>query len=326
MKKFLLIILAAVTLYSCQKKESEPVATTQDVVFAAEWVDPGSLKSTNGDEFPCSPLSADYAWVKLNGQDYYPDIFTLDSKIYTQAIKLTVPSGGSAPVSITQFWLMHDNGTAGYGPDDVPVMGTPMLGSDFHSYVTQPLSFGFSVNAFEKAEIPVQVLCVQRGNINGFGFDWFSVDEIVVREMCFFGDVCLNGQPYTPNDYNGSLYGSNLGPDVPAIMRITVAKTVVGVTTTYPSTNNEGWLGIGAPLCVTYPDNIFINGEVFTFDLEVWVKKNGVFQYVNFYRFSCTDDGPFNVLPGADGVIDYVIGTCVYPGANITFQWPNWNP
>lgn len=321
MKKFLLIILAAVTLYSCQKKETEPVTIQQDVVFAAEWVDPGNLKSTDVDEFPCSPLSADYAWVKLNGIDYYPDIFTLDNKLYTQAIKLSVPSGGSSPVAITQFWLMHDN--AGNGPD-VIVMGTPMVGSDFHSYVTQPLSFGFSVNAFEKAEIPVQVLCVQRENVDGFGFSWFGVEEIVVREMCFFGDVCLNGDPYTPADYNGSLYGSNLAPDVPAIMKITVAKNVGGVITTYPSTNNESYLGIGQPLCVTYPDNIFVPNELFTFDLEVWVKKNGVFQYVNFYRFSCTDDGPFDVLPGADGVIDYVIGSCVYPGANKTFPWPDW--
>ncbi|HEY9113943.1 MAG TPA: hypothetical protein VIN10_04540 [Bacteroidales bacterium] len=327
MKKLFVMILAALTLFSCQKKESESVSTTQEVVFAAEWVDPGNLKSTNDDPppaFPCSNLSADYAWVILNGQSYYPDLYELSGQMYTQAIKIDVPSGGQQPIQISQFWLMHDNGNNGYGPEDIPVMGTPMTTSEYNAYVNTPLSFTYTVNAFAKAEIPIQVLCVQQQNIEGFGFDWFGVSEIVVREMCFFGDICLNGDPYKPVDFSGAIYGTDLGVDVPAIMQIRVEQN--GQPVPYSPFTNISWKGIGEPLCIQYPDNLEIDDELTRLFLDVLVLDDqGNMVYLNYAQFTIIDDGPllYNNQPiaGVDNVLDFVIGTCSYEDADIEFDW-----
>jgi hypothetical protein len=327
MKKILLIILAVVMLYSCQKKETDSLTTTQEVVFVAEWVDPGNLKSTNDDPppaFPCSNLSTDYAWVILNGQSYYPDLYELSGQLYTQAIKIDVPSGGQQPIQISQFWLMHDNGNAGYGPEDVPVMGTPMTTSEYNAYVTTPLSFTYTVEAFTKAEIPIQVLCVQQQTIEGFGFNWFGVSEIVVRQICFFGDICLDGNPYSPAQFAGVAYGNNLGIDVPAIMQIRVEQN--GQAVPYSPFNNLAWKGIGDPLCIQYPDNLEIPNELTRVFLDVLVLDDmGGLVLVNYAQFTITDDGPLmyngNPIAGADNVLDFVIGECSYANADIVFDW-----
>ena len=324
MKKLLVIILAALTLYSCQKKETESITVTQEVVFAPEWVVPGTFKSTNDDPaFPCSNLSADYAWVKINGNDYFPDLYELAGQMYTQAIKIDVPTGGQQPIQISQFWLMHDNG-AGNGPDGIPVMGTPMNDSEYHVYVNTPLSFTYTVEAFTKTEIPIQVLCVQQQNIEGFGFDWFGVSEIVVREKCFFGDICLDGMPYSPLDFDGTPYGTNLGIDVPAIMQLRVEQN--GQPVPYSPFNNLAWQGVGEPLCIQYPDNLEIDGELTRVFLDVLVLDDASeLVLVTYAQFTITDDGPVmyngNPIAGADDVVDFVIGECSYADADIEFAW-----
>jgi hypothetical protein len=78
---------------------------------------------------------------------------------------------------------------------------------------------------FTKVEIPVEVLCFLPSVYDKFGFIWFEITEIVVREFCFFGDVCANGDPYTPSDFEGSAYEAfGLAVDMHAIYEIRVFK------------------------------------------------------------------------------------------------------
>ncbi len=202
-------------------------------------------------------------------------------------------------------------------------MATPTAGSDYSEYVGVTVGFSFDVNKFAKKQVPVDVLCFLPEEYTNFGFDWFIVTQTVVREKCFFGDICLNGAPYSPADYDGSLYGSSLGVDVPAIMKIVVKKN--GVEVPNSPFNNEASQGIGSPLCVQYPDDIGAPGEIFTFDLYIWTRLcDGSFDYELFDTFTATDDGALNIPVGADGVLDYVVGTCNSSDADVTYGHYQW--
>ena len=300
--KLFLIALVAVTLFSCQKEKNEPVNATQDVVFNATLVDPGAgLKST--EDWECKDLEPDYAHIVIDGTDYYPEVFRLDGVLYTQAIKLPVGS-----YTVSQFLLMDDNGTPGVLGDDQIAMGTPETASDYAVYVSETVDFDFDVVEFTKLELEVEVLCFQDAEYDAFGFDWFVITEIVIREQCFFGDICLKHI----SDYEGSLYeeqSTGLQIDMPAIVQIIVKKNGVEVPGS-PFTNatvEMGW-GVGQALCVQYPDNLGVDGEEFTFELKILVKVGAGFQYLTFHTFTVEDEEM--IAAGQDGVVDFVLGNC----------------
>jgi hypothetical protein len=112
-----------------------------------------------------------------------------------------------------------------------------------------------------------------------------------------------------PELWQNSLYASQengIQVDVPAIFYIDVTKN--GVPVPYSPFGNALWFGEGAPLCVEYPDNLSITGEVFTFELYVLILYNGEFVYVKYFEWTVVDDG---MIPtGGDGIVDFVIGEC----------------
>jgi hypothetical protein len=306
--KLFLLMLISVILFSCSKREVDNTDIKQDVVFSAIEVDPGAgLKST--DDWECKDLVADYAHVTIDGIDYYPEVFRLDGVLYTQAIKLPVGA-----YTVTQFLLMDDNGTPGVLGDDVIVMGTPLVGSDYDVYVTKPVNFDFDVLEFTKLEIDVEVLCFQDAEYDAFGFNWFQITEIVIREQCFFGDICVDPADYVGSAYEGQENG--LQVDMPAIFEIRAFKN--GVAIPYSPFSNLAWLGEGAPLCVQYPDNINVDGEEFTFELWVLVKVGPDFDYVKYGEFTFEDDEL--IVGGTDGIIDFAIGTCS-PESYYIYSW-----
>jgi hypothetical protein len=317
---FLMMVLA-VALLSCQKEKNN-TATEQDVTFSANQITPDvGLKST-ADAFPCKPEIADYAWVKIKDasnvvRDYYPALFTLEGKLYAQAIKL--PVGAYA---ITQFVLYKNvDGATIYDGNDIIVFGTPNSGTPYAEYVSHPMDYTFAVEAFKKAEIAIDVLCFQDHEYTSFGFNWFHLNEIVIREQCFFGDICLNGNggvppAWVPGDYTGSLYADNgLQEDEVAIFEVKLLKN--GVAVPNSPFSNAAWYGIGQPLCVVYPDNLGIT-EVFTFEIWVYVKSLTGFDYQLYQTFTATDDQMIEA--GADGIVDFAIGTCS-PASQYIWPW-----
>jgi hypothetical protein len=330
--KTLIILLAVVTLFSCQKKENEPVVTQQEVSFSASMItNPDGLKSTS--DVKCKDdLSVDYAAIVIGSNYYFMDVYMLGGKVYTQAIKLDVPPSGSKDFYVTQFYLMRENG----GKDPVPPPGGTMVGDDeiifatptatspYKDYVSDPVDIKFTVTAFQKVEIPIDVLCYVESAYGSFGFDWFVITEIVLREACFFGDICLNGNPYFPADYTGSLYSQNgLEEDEVAVFEVRTFKN--GNAVPNSPFSNEGTYGNGQPLCVQYPDDLSITGEVFTFEIWVLVKSitAGVFIYQQYATLTCTDNGPLyylgNALP-SNQVIFFAIGNCS-PMSDIILAW-----
>jgi hypothetical protein len=267
------------------------------------------LKSTDA-AIPCKTNVPDFAWVQIRNslgivQDYYPALFTLDGKLYTQAIKFPLGT-----YWIQEFVLYDDvDGVVGIAGSDVVVFGTPHVGGQYAEFVATPLEFSFTVEAFKKAQIEIEVLCFQDHLYTEFGFIWFHITEIVVREQCFFGDICFKHY----NDYAGSDYAKQPGGlkiDMPAIMMLKVYKNGSLLPPPYDVFTNDvapNW-GEGAPLCIVYPDNLSIAGEVFTVELYIMVKQGVNFPFVLFHTFTFTDA---QMIPaGTDGVVDIVLGSC----------------
>jgi len=300
---FFLFLIVGLVATSCKKPADIP--TSQDVVFKATPTATGNFK--DGDQDCVNPM-AHYALIGIDGQDpIRVDVFYLGGVIYTNTLKLD-----PGMHTVDSFVLMNDEGTPADMSDDTIVQATPLLGSEYENFVEMPLPFEFEVDAFFKLEINIEILCFVENEYELFGFVWFTVEEVIVREVCFFGDFCTK---YF-DDYGRSLYaGQSMGlrHDMPAIFMIKVFRThdVEGVPQrdwiiTY---DNEDWLGEGYPLCVKYPD---FKGVEDTIEFELWilVKVGDGFEYVPFHTFTTVDAEPLADI-GDDNVLDFVLGSCV---------------
>jgi len=323
MKKFssiFAIALLILAISSC-KKDKDDSALTQEVSFSAIQIDPSAgLKSSENWNCPTDdkgdilvPTVAKVI-IDIDGdgiddgptETFWPAVFTIDGKLYTQAIKLPVLTDQQNYTVI--FFGLYT------AVDGVLIMATPETGSVFAPYTSTDVSFNITISKFAKAEIPVEVLCFMPDSYEYFGFDWFEIDEIVVRSQCFFGDFCMKH----PADYAGSSYDNQPGPlqlDMPAIFKIDVRKEAqadVWIEVPYNETftNNTAaanW-GVGAPVCIQYPDNLMITGEKFKAELWILVKVGSVFEYKLFKTWTFIDN---QMIPaGDDGVVDFVLGSC----------------
>jgi len=336
MKKILLLFFAAALVFSCQKKEQNIVPPPDtDVVFNITEVNPNDeLRSPIDWTCPTDDqgnlLVPAYAYLEIiiNGVStpFTPEVYSLDGQLYTQAIKLPAPKTGTTSYTVTKFVLKTS--------DDVMIMATPAAGSDYSEYVSKTVLFTFDVSAFAKAQVPVEVLCFSPEDYTNFGFDWFQINQTVVREQCFFGDICVKH----PDEYLTSLYGTAQPPigeckiDMSALFKVFA---YIGDTTVpanqlpnSPFTNAtpQANYGVGSPLCVQYPDNLEIQGEVFTFNLYILVKSGSDFVYKYFATFTSTDDGPLmdvdgNPVPDVDGdkITEFVLGSCNYSDTDVQF-------
>lgn len=342
MRKLFFTVLSVLLLLSCNKTPEPTTSSppTRDVSFGIETIESNAaLKAGDSDVWNCATVIPDHAWITIKDPDgtemnYYPQLFTIDNQLYTQSVKLSIlPEGKKYTVSNLVLYKESD-GQAGYSGSDTIVYGTPTAGSKYAIYVTQPVEFQFSLTAFSKTQIPAQVLCFSPASYLSFGFEWFGIERIVVRHFKFFGDLCLNADPYSPSDFANSLYDQPQLPigvqvDVPVLMKMTVFKN--GVEVPYsPFTNATLELnyGVGSLLEAFYPDNLDIPGEVFTFKLYILVKNaGGSFSYQLYQTFTSVDDGPLmdggTPIPYMEnGVLLYfALGTCDATPTDLILSW-----
>lgn len=324
--RILSLLLIAGVLFSCEKDVKEE--QKQDVVFGINEIDPTLLKN-DGEEWNwnCTNFNPVKAIIELNNSPlltFDPQVFFVGGKLYTQSIKLA-----PGKYNITKFLLLDAGG-------DI-IMATPMAESIYAVYVENPLAFEIEVEPFRKAEIEIDVLCFEKAVYENFGFFWFYITEIVIREFCFFGDICATGEPFLPSDFEGSLY-EEIGlllMDMKAIFKIEAFVNYPGLVEPLelpysPFYNTivieeDDPVEFIAPLCVQYPDRIRVNGEVFTFKLYILIPDgNGGFEYQYFHTFEATDHGPLSTSPGTNGVVEFVLGECWSEETppNIWFSWP----
>ncbi len=305
MKKLLFLILSTTLIFSsCNKwEDNEAVNTEYDVVFKSVQASLDNLKAT------CENPDAQYAYVKVKHSsgteiELYPEVFYLGGTAYTQSIKLKPGTW-----TIEEFILYNDNMTPGNTSDDILVQGTPHQGADYSGAINNPLPFTTQVVAFEKNEIPIEILCFEETDFDEFGFSWFVVSQTAVREQVFFGDLCAKH----PEDYNGSLYANQANGvqiDMPAIFKIKVYDNgVLGEVF-----DNEAWYGEGQPVKVSYVDKV---GEVNHFRFELWilVQDGTNFTYKHFHTWEFDDDE--RIPAGTDNVVDFVLGNCMIVDADL---------
>jgi hypothetical protein len=338
MKKLLLFALIAVIFSACDKKEQTILPSEAEVSFnISQMMDDGLKSGWQGPDWQCATdaqgnlLEPDYAVVTIDGVDYVLNVFRLPAgtgPLYTETMKFPVkdPAG---PYLVTNFLLYNVNGTPHDLGDDIIVMATPTAGAPFSEYVTKPVEFEFNILPFEKLEIKIEVLCFLPQLYKEFGFGWFAINEIILREVCFFGDICIKFL----EDYDGSLYEGQLRGlqhDMPAIFSVKVFSTYAPGP--YPRTDdpdfmadNTEWLGEGKPLCVRYPDNLNIPDDEETFQFELWIyvadgSDQTGFSMKYFGTFDWTVADMLNPdFMGGDGVFEFVLGNCAYPGTDHTF-------
>ena len=175
-------------------------------------------------------------------------------------------------------------------------------------------------------------MCYQNADYTEFGFDWFAITEIVIREQCFFGDFCITN----PADYDDSNYGlQSTWPievvsfiDAPAIISLDVYKNTqsgwVEVANS-PFTNNtlDAAYGVGSPVCVQYPDNLSIDGEEFKVVLNILIQQGTAYEMVEFHTWFFNDDEMIvEAPPVSDGVVDFVLGTCNLSDTDLQLELP----
>lgn len=164
---YLTLSIIALTFWGCQKKENSVVNMQQYVVFSIGQSD--LVLTKNFDEVACPYDDAGnlkvptVAEVIINGVTYYPGIYFLNGKLYTQSIKLDLPDGAEVSYNVSRFALLETIGGE-------IVMATPTKGSYYASYVNAGVDFDIEVTPYKKVEVKIDVLCyVQQASIL-FGF------------------------------------------------------------------------------------------------------------------------------------------------------------
>jgi hypothetical protein len=298
-----LMVLLAIAVVSCQKDEADKPVVQQDVEFGVMQIDPSQLK--NDWDFLCDEtLVATIAEIVIDGQTYYPQVFWLGGSLYTQAIKLAPGTH-----TVTKFVLW----TALPGDGGEIVMATPNNGADFAQYVSRPVPFDIEVSEFDKTEELVDVLCFIPERVDEFGFFWFVIEETIIREQCFFGDLCIKSKADYVGSYYDDLFDLDAYPfDLPAIYRVTIERAAPAWSQTYTNVVIDDVTGEAtefiAPLCIKYPDRLGLT-DAYTMTLEVYVAVGSGWDWVEFEVINF-NDFYIDELTADGEVIDFVIGNC----------------
>ena len=300
-----IIFLSILLLTNCKKDAKQDQVKQGEVVFAPIEITPDKTVW----DWECDPtLNVTHAKVIIDDEEYYPLTFVLDGKLYTQAIKLD-----AGDHVLEYFALMDDMDTPDFYLDDEIVKATPMVDADFAQFVEYTLPKPFTIVEFQKFELRIDVLCYIPAIYEYFGFFWFEVIEMTIREQCFFGDFCLEHLA----DYEGSLYDLNgLLIDEVAIFKIKAFRNDDPIGVYYNTYGEEEEFLFKEPLCIQYAD--YDNAEdQFKFELWIYVKVGDDFEYVLFHTWEFMDAEKID--NGGDGIVEFVLGDCVYSETDYLF-------
>jgi hypothetical protein len=303
---------------------------------------------TNGlkaDPPECQVHLASYALITIKDAanvvtTYKLDVYYIGNIPYTKALKLS-----PGAYIIQEFLVYWDGGTPGTAPfpntDDELLWATPHSGAAFATFLSAGMALekNFVIEAFKKLELEVEVVCYEEEDYLEFGFIYFQIDQIIVREHCFFGDLCIKslddynipGTTDYPNYYTIANGGPITTYDLVAIFKIEVWRNQgAGWVHQLPDYSNapymgpNGWIIPTPPLCVQYGDYVNVTDQ-FEFKLFVWARVGAGFNWVQFNGapgminpWTFTDI--CNLIAGTDNITDWVIGTCVQSTSD--YVWP----
>ncbi|MBR8535992.1 hypothetical protein KDU71_10520 [Carboxylicivirga sediminis] len=317
MKKILFVLAAfALIVSSCNEKVSNPEEATAEFSIGISEADFVTLKAAPlSDDFipECDEnLSLDYAhvWFEKDGvsDDIVIPIFVVDGKYVTQPIKVVLGEGvNSVNINITDFTVWHEV----EGGDDIMVKATPHDNSEYFQFINPNNGLrDFMLDKFTKEEIIIDVLCYDDLVYDNFGFIWFNIQPITVRQMCFFGDICVcepasymlpygDVFPYVTQVNGGTIY------DLIAYMKIIVSSSENNWSAEFDNLDNANDC-----LPIYWPDYDLLDDEI-TIELKVLLPVGDVLDWVSIktWVFDSYEDIP---VAGTDNVLDFVIGGCHY--------------
>jgi len=247
----------------------------------------------------CTDLAWSYAKFVLDGDTIKTGLIAMASGVMnTQPLQLDVGF-----YSVTGFWVYNDNGTPNDESDDLVIRAAPLPGSLYYDLVENSLNIEVEIQAFKKVGYVIDVLCYEELFYEEFGFVWFELNDVVIHQICVFGDVCTTD----PSLYEGSSYAqqaNGLQMDMPAIFHALIYKGGV-LQSTF---SNETWLGEGDCLPVWWADDVDLD-EDFYLVLKTLLPVGGGFGYV------ITDSIPIDPDNGSgltldDGVLIFEVGNC----------------
>ncbi|MEN8137111.1 MAG: hypothetical protein ABFR62_01625 [Bacteroidota bacterium] len=245
----LVAIALVVAFSSCEK---QPVAKdgAQEVTIAINNLTNSLKKATvegenTGDLPECSDAEADYAVVGLidpNGKPvasmHLPILTNLDDG--TQTVVVKTKTLGEYTIDLFEVYDAEDN----------LIWAAPKPDSEYYDWVTNKIGDTFTVEAFKKIKVDIDVLCWQPYSYKEFGYYWFDFDRTEIKTLCFFGDICvLDPEPWADFFLDGGdpLY------DMPAVYNIRIMQ---GENLIASASNITEEKPISGPLCIEYPYHV----------------------------------------------------------------------
>ncbi len=310
MKRFLAllaIIVLALFITNCRKSSDSGLSNLADVQFSINSVTQnGGLKSTQVDSVVCNDtLTADYVKYKMDGGGWKTiPVFYVGNIPWTNTIKLS-----PGQHILNEFLVYSNHHTPNDSTDDVLLMATPHTGSPWAGYVTTPLNWSFNVVTDEKTQVKMDVVCFKPSVFLDFGFVYFQLNELIIRQLWFFGDFCIkDASQYAGSDYVHQPNWVTTGYiDAPAIFRIDVWRNGVQQQS---FTNDDAAHHYGDKVSVTYGDYV-LQTDVFILKLYILVRQGTAFNFMYFYSWTFNDIS--NIPKGSDGVTDFILGSCYDP-------------
>ena len=241
----LVALFLVIAFSSCEKQPTGDAL--QEVSFNVNNVT-NLLKKATGPNDQMIPDCVDslpsYVVATINGTEYKLNVLSgLNDGTETQVVKLM-----AGTYSLDAFKDYAQGGTM--------IWATPADGSYYADlWNLQGVAFDFDVTAFTKTKIDIDVLCWEPYFYEEFGFNWFDFQQVTIKTICFFGDIC------TP-EYE--LWGETQY-DFVANYRIEIldGDMMVASESTYE------WKRIAAPLCIEYPEYGDREDETYTVNFYV---------------------------------------------------------
>jgi len=297
MKKLFLMITAMAFLFVACEKDQAIVQTDQQETSIEFKIDQSNFDLKN--TVPMCDDDAIWSHVVFTIEDadgitssYTSTINYIGDEFLTQVIKLD-----PGVYLLTSFMV--------YDTDGNIIRAAPMSGSIYHDLMMYQLDLEFTVEAFFKKQIAIDVLCYEELAYDDFGFTWFEFNDVRIERQCIFGDICIDDY----QAYIGSLYdlpGQGIQFDMPAIIKVKIFKEdAVDPIRVF---SNEDTYGDGTCLEIYWPNRIADEGEEFNVELYVWLPGANGFEYVLMDTWNFVDGN--GATTGTDGVVDFVIGGC----------------
>jgi len=288
MKKLLLMFTAMAFLFvACEKDNLDVPLDHQETTIEFK------IDQTNFDTKNTVPMCDDDAiWdhVVFTIKDgdgivtsYTSTINYIGVEYLTQVIKLD-----PGTYWLTSFLVYDDEGNI--------IRAAPMDGSMYYDLMTYQLDLEFTVEAFMKKQVAIDVLCYEDLVYDDFGFTWFEFNDVRIERQCFFGDICAQSL----EDFEGTMYDP-IQFDMPALFQIEIFKMVDNTPVLLRTFNNYDIVG---DCMEVYWPNRLAEEEEFHFVLSVQT-PNGL-EEIHTWIF-LDDNCP---APGEDGVVEFVVGDC----------------